>query len=401
MGLIEPVESSLTLTVSSSYFGYHSIAISLFVFIRIQMSNSTDSPLPSLLPGADYSALPRTPLVVILACLSFGTVLGNSIVCFAIYNHPALRHVTYMSIFSLAIADSLAGLVAMPSYIFKKFTWKEPVQTIVCDIFRSSYFLTGYASILSLSVISVERLIAIRNPLNHVTIVTGRRVALALLFAWMDALIVSSLPFVPWESNQPYKECNYSPTHWWSIMVIISNVIVPFLVIVICYTYMYITAQSHIKKISSNKKNISYNSEHSRKDCKERRANITIMIVIGVFVACWFPSCFYYFLQKTCPECFAESFRSKQSLVNALVKILTFTSSFVNPLIYCWRSREFRSVFLKICIRKKRSFSDPFSSYLNSYISRRGKDDQTRSRCSTTQENLNMIKLSNSKDSLV
>ena len=368
------------------------------------MWNSTDSPLPNLSPDTEYSLIPRTHLVVIMACLSFGTVLGNSIVCFAIYNHPALRHVTYMSIFSLAIADSLAGLVAMPSYIFKKFTWEEPMQTIVCDIFRSSYFLTGYASILSLSVISVERLIAIRNPLNHVTIVTRRRVAMALLFAWIDAMMVSSLPFVSWESNQPYKECNYSPTHWWSIMVIISNVIVPFLVIVICYTSMYITAQSHIKKISSNKKNISHNSEHSRKDYKERRANITIMIVIGVFVACWFPSCFYYFLQKTCPQCFSESFRSKQSLVNALVKMLTFTSSFVNPLIYCWRSREFRSVFLKICIRKKRSFSDSCSNYFNSYISRRGNDDQTMLRCSTTQENLKLAikpEASDSKDILV
>lgn len=353
------------------------------------MSNSTYEPLTSISPDTNnYTEIPRTALVVILACLSFGTVLGNSIICFAIYSHPSLRHVTYLSIFSLAIADSLAGLVAMPSYILKKFTWEEPFQTIVCDIFRSSYFLTGYASILSLCVISVERLIAIKNPLNHVTIVTRRRVVLALMFVWMDALLVSALPFVPWESNAHDNECNYSPTHWWSIMVIISNVIIPFLVIVICYTYMYLTAQSHLKKILGNKKNVKHNSEHSRKDYNERRANITIMIVIGVFVACWFPSCFYYFLQQTCHQCFSESFQSKRSLVNALVKILTFTSSFVNPLIYCWRSREFRSVFLKICIRKKRSFSNSFSNVfsVNNNISRRSNSDQTRERCSTTQQ---------------
>lgn len=370
-------------------------------FLSDPMSNSTDSPLSSLSPDTEYTGIPRTPLVVILAFLSFGTVLGNSIVCFAIYSHPALRHVTYMSIFSLAIADSFAGLVAMPSYILKKFTWEEPLQTIVCDIFRSSYFLTGYASILSLSVISVERLIAVKNPLNHVTIVTRRRVFLALMFAWLDALLVSALPFVPWESNEPYKECNYSPTHWWSIMVIISNVIVPFLVIVICYSSMYLTAQHHIKKITSNRKNISHNNEHSRKEHRERRANITIMIVIGVFVCCWFPSCFYYFLQKTCPQCFSESFRSKESTVNALVKILTFTSSFVNPLIYCWRSREFRSVFLKVCIRKKRSFSDSFSNYINNHISRRSNDDHTRPQRSTTQETINNDKVRNSKESFV
>lgn len=353
----------------------------------MQMSNrSTDIPPIVLTTDNVYTEVPRTPLVITLAFLSFGTVLGNCVVCFAIYNHPALRHVTYLSIFSLAIADSLAGLVAMPSYILKKFTWDEPTQTIVCDIFRSSYFLTGYASILSLSVISVERLIAVRNPLNHITIVSRRRVVLALVFAWADALLVSSLPFFPWEQDNPYKECTYSPTHWWSIMVIITNVMTPFLVIVICYSFMYITAQSHVKKMSQSSRQLSHNNKNAAKNHKERRANITIMIVIGVFVVCWFPSCFYYFLQKTCPECFPETFKAKQSLVNALVKVLTFASSFVNPIIYCWRSREFRSVFLKICRRKKRNFSNSFSSYFNIRSSRKNSSNQKRPRRSTIEE---------------
>lgn len=368
------------------------------------MSNTTESSSPFSRQRADsfHAEMPRAPLVVALAFLSFATVLGNSLICFAIKSHPSLRHVTYLSIFSLAVADLLAGLIAMPSYILKKFAWNEPLQTIVCDVFRSSYFLTGYASILSLSVISVERLIAIRNPLNHLTIATRRRVILSLTFAWIDALIVSSLPFVPWDSDDPDKECNYSPTRWWSIMVIISNVMVPFLVIVVCYTYMYLIAQSHIKKISSDKKNVKHNKAHINacKERNERRGNITIMIVIGVFVACWFPSCFYYFLQSTCPECFSESFLPKQSLVNALVKLLTFTSSFVNPIIYCWRSREFRSVFLKICIRKKRSFYDSVTSYINNHIVRRNFDQSSMS-TSTPDISRKILRLDGTKESFV
>ena len=349
------------------------------------MLNASDSSLPS--QDSHYTEVPRTPLVVLLTFISFGTVLGNSIICFAINNHPALRHVTYLSIFSLAIADLMAGLIAMPSYILKKFTWEEPFQTIVCDIFRASYFLTGYASILSLSVISVERLIAIRIPLKHMTIATRKRVNLALLFAWIDALVVSSLPFFPWDSKSG-DECNYSPTHWWSIMVIITNVIVPFLVIVMCYTYMYLTAQSHIKKMSSDKKHVKHNEVHihSCRQRNERRGNITIMIVIGVFVACWFPSCFYYFLQKTCPHCFSESFPATESIFNALMKILTFTSSFVNPLIYCWRSREFRSVFLKICIRKKRSFSNSLNKYIDHRLGTRRSNTELNSIVSSTPD---------------
>ncbi|KAL9975381.1 hypothetical protein ACROYT_G012537 [Oculina patagonica] len=311
------------------------------------MNNSTD-PTAVYLENETGSKLPITPVVIMLSFLSLGTVLGNSLVFTAILINPALHSVTYLSVFSLAIADLLAGIVAMPSYILKKFSFGESTDVIICDVFRFSYFLTGYASILSLSVISVERLVAVKSPLRYTTVVTHKRVIIGLVFAWIDALVISSLPFVPWDPNAPDKECNYEPTRWWSIMVIISNVILPFLLIVTCYTYLYLTARSHIRKILSDRKSVGSNIARRPRQTNERRASTTILIVIGVFVASWFPSCFYYFLLKTCPQCFSESFRSHQSIFNALVKMFTFTSSFANPIIYCWRSRHFRNAFFNI-----------------------------------------------------
>lgn len=315
------------------------------------MNNSTD-PTVVYFEEESASKLPITAVVTILSFLSFGTVIGNSLVFTAILINPALHSVTYLSVFSLAIADFLAGIIAMPSYILKKFSLGESADVIICNVFRFSYFLTGYASILSLSVISVERLVAVKTPLRYTTVVTHKRVIMGLTLAWLDAMIISSLPFVPWDPNSPYKECNYEPTRWWSIMVIISNVILPFLLIATCYTYMYLTARSHVKKILSNRNSVENDKARKpRSQSNERRASTTILIVIGVFVASWFPSCFYYFLQKTCPQCFSDSFRSKQSIFNALVKILTFTSSFANPIIYCWRSRHFKNAFYSILTR--------------------------------------------------
>ena len=85
----------------------------------------------------------------------------------------------------------------MPAYILKKLG-PASGETVVCDLFRFSYFLTGYASIVSLSVISVERMLVIRSPLSYHTKVTHGRVVTALVVAWVDCLFVSSLPFVPW-----------------------------------------------------------------------------------------------------------------------------------------------------------------------------------------------------------
>ena len=324
-------------------------------------------------PDTSSPGFPTTPLVIILSFLSFGTVLGNSLVCLAIFIHPALHSVTYLSIFSLAVADLLVGLVATPSYITKKLVTAEPIATVVCDMFRFSYFITGYASILSLCVISAERLSAIKRPLTYMTVVTRPRVTLVLILIWIDTLVVSSLPFFPWPGDHS-DECHYSPRRWWSIMVIILNVIIPFFFIVTCYAIIYSVARVHIRKISSDR-TISLKNDRGqfRRAANERRANTTIIIVIGVFVVSWFPSSIYYFIGTTCPSCFPESFYSVKSLVNASVKILTFASSFFNPLIYCWRSKEFRSAFVKILLRNAygRRFSDAMRSSFNSDGSRK------------------------------
>ncbi|EDO33914.1 predicted protein, partial [Nematostella vectensis] len=297
------------------------------------------------------------PIVGIILVQAVGTVVGNLMVCIAIYIQPSLHHVTYHSIFSLALADLLAGLVAMPSYVAKKFVTEGPFYQFVCDAFRFSYFLTGYASILSLCVISVERLLAVKCPLTYMMTVTHARVVIALVVIWIDSVLVSVLPFLPLSSGVP-RECNYHPTSWWSVMVIITNVIIPFLFIVTCYVYIYLIARAHLAQISRERASVRETLQMTEKrtnDGRERKANITIMIVIGLFVVCWFPSSFYYFLQKVCPWCFPESFAGSRGFVNAFVKILTFTSSFCNPIIYCWRSNDFRKAFIKILLRKTRN----------------------------------------------
>lgn len=315
------------------------------------------------------------PLVIILIIQSLGTIIGNLLVCIAIYIRPNLHTVTYYSIFSLAIADLMAGIVAMPSYIAKKFVHEGPFAKFICDSFRFSYFITGYASILSLCVISVDRLIAVKNPLAYVNIVTRRRVVFALVLIWIDCSIISLLPFIPLPGKQSY-ECNYNPTRWWSVMVIVSNVLVPFFFIVICYINIYLIARTHLQRIKRERKSLrgslmnNNDKRKERKERKERKANVTIMIVIGLFIVCWFPSSIYYFLLMVCPQCFPESFVSKKDLINALVKILTFTSSLSNPIIYCWRSVDFRRAFIKILTRKTINFGTSLRSRSSSSTSR-------------------------------
>ena len=138
-------------------------------------------------------------------------------------------------------------------------------------------------------------------------------------------------------------------------MVIVKNVFVPFIIITSCQLFLWSVARRHFGRIASE--NASYKT---RKFTKERKANKTILIIISLFVLFWFPSCFYYFLRKTCPRCFPVTFSEVESIFNAIMKIMTFMSSCANPLVYCWRAREFRQAFSKIMLKLNLTKSPSF-----------------------------------------
>ena len=283
-------------------------------------------------------------VTIILAFFIVVTILGNGLVCLAFYRQPHIRKVTYYPILSLAFADLLCGAIAMPAYIAKKHVvggWKEGV---VCDIFRFSYFFTEYASVASLTAISLERFISIKMPLKHRTFVTYRKMTAALVVFWFDAAIISVLPFF-WQQKDEKEPCRYNPTKEWSIMVILVNVFFPFLIILCCHVYIVLYALRR-------RRNKSTNSSAQRCEYFQNRdLTCTLSIIVGAFVFCWGPSSLYYFIKIKCPQCFGPAV---VPIFNATVKLLTFANSCLNPLIYCGLNRTFKHVLYQTLSGKSR-----------------------------------------------
>lgn len=299
------------------------------------------------LNATDYSSIPVVPVVVVLCFVSVCSIIGNSLVCVAIYQQPRLRTVMYLPMLSLAIADLLCGAVAMPAYITKKLFDGEEGEGIVCDIFRFTYFFTEYASISSLVIISVERMFTLKCPLKTNNPKFSRKIIALLVLAWFDALVVSLLPFIPWKQDTQ-GPCSYNPTKWWSLMVIHKNVFIPLLVVLSCYSYIYKIAVGHMSAICRETNHQGSYKANLTQWRQRRKATMTLSIVVGVFLLCWLPSSIYYYIHNVCIRCFDSFVGESESIFNAVVKILTFANSMTNPLIYWWRSSEFRKAFRKV-----------------------------------------------------
>lgn len=288
-----------------------------------------------------------------LACLIAFTLFGNLLVLLAFYVQPRLRKAIYYPIISLALADLLCAVTAMPLYIVKKNKMDVIDERLVCDLFRFFYFFTEYASILSLMAISIERFIVIHNPMKYRGFsISARVMVTALIVCWLEALLVSSMPFY-WRNDHAHDKCTNSPTKDWSFMVITVNVFFPFLVMLFCHCYIYYKT---LKTFSDNDVALNVIREEDWK--VERKATISFTVVIGVFALCWGPSTLYYFIRNLCSWCFNYSeFENWKDAISATMKILTFANSFINPIIYFWLNVEFRKAFVRVLRREWESKS--------------------------------------------
>lgn len=70
---------------------------------------------------------------------------------------------------------------------------------IFCDIWAAVDVLCCTASIMSLCVISIDRYIGVRYPLQYPMIVTEKRALLAMLGVWVLSIVISIGPLLGWK----------------------------------------------------------------------------------------------------------------------------------------------------------------------------------------------------------
>ena len=83
----------------------------------------------------------------------------------------------------------------------------------------------------------------------------------------------------------------------------------------------------------------------------ELKATKTSLILLFVYMLCWGPLGMFYMIDNFCENCLTED---NKELADArfAVKILCFMSSLFAPLLYCWRTKEFRREVMRMYCHK-------------------------------------------------
>ncbi|KFB41295.1 AGAP004034-PA-like protein [Anopheles sinensis] len=180
-------------------------------------------------------------LVALFCLLIVITVVGNTLVILSVLTTRRLRTVTNCFVMSLAVADWLVGIFVMPPAVIVFVVESWQLGWILCDIWISLDVLLCTASILSLCAISVDRYLAVTQPLTYSKRRRSKRLALLMIFVvWLVALAITCPPILGWYDQdrrtlQSY-ECHYNQNKGYVVFSAMGSFFIPMTVMLYVYS---------------------------------------------------------------------------------------------------------------------------------------------------------------------
>nr|XP_061841950.1 adenosine receptor A2a-like [Nerophis lumbriciformis] len=293
------------------------------------------------------------PYITLELLIAIFSVLGNVLVCWAVFLNSNLQSHTNFFVVSLAVADIAVGVLAIPFAIV--------ISVGFCSNFYGCLFIACFvliltqSSIFSLLAIAMDRYIAIKLPLRYNSLVTGQRAQCIIAICWFLSIVIGLTPMMGWNkisqkenSNCPpgLMKCLFEDVVAMDYMVyfnFFACVLMPLLLMLAIYVCIFMAARHQLKLMEVK---AAHGEKSSSTLQKEVQAAKSLAIIVGLFAVCWLPlhiiNCFTLF----CPEC-----QRPPLWIVYVAIILSHGNSVVNPFIYAYRIREFRQTFRKIILR--------------------------------------------------
>lgn len=279
-------------------------------------------------------------------------IIGNAIVLWLLARNESLRTISNLFLTSLAAADFLVGTVIAPVWIITR-CLKYNANTYVKTHGKANDYLwihTTVATTFNLCCVSLDRYIAIIHPLRYQGLLTKTRCYVFIAIVWLMSLVLPCSRFLVKDG---------SVTLWLSFTII--TVLIPMIVIVFCSIRIFKAAEEQSKKIITD--NTLQNQDAVKRGKKNCKAAKTVSIVVGLFVVCWLPSLITSLVNYFTPDHCGLSKQLSYYTVWTLVEALAFTSSGINPWVYCLRNDEFYEAFIRTfpCLKRQNSEQDRFN----------------------------------------
>ena len=279
-----------------------------------------------LLIGEQHAILVN---IIANVSLALTAVAGNVSILLSFALVSTLHSTSNNLLFGLALTDLGVGLVVHPLYIFVLYGLYHNAlpHCIVMAVYSiATSFLAGI-SMLYITVIGMDRYLAIRLNLRYREHVTETRINITQIVLWVTNALLSLV----WLEG----------FHVYSTLAA-AIIVISLLLIFAVYTKLYKVVKRHKAQIHSQ--NVSQMSQFETCRLKRlRRSAVNTLYVFFAFLLCYLP----FFIATAINKMSADSPKKVGVIAYEYTTTLMLSNSSLNPLMYCLRLREFRSAVKK------------------------------------------------------
>ncbi|XP_068098449.1 chemerin-like receptor 1 [Hyperolius riggenbachi] len=298
-----------------------------------------DDPQNSSSYSDDYNLQLDKALIFAMVFYSLTSLLGVTGNGLVIYftTFRMKRSVTVVWFINLAIADFIFAFFQPLTIVYYALYYGWPFGRFMCKLHREIFFMNLYVSVFLLTVISIDRCISVTCPVWSRNNRTLKLAYIVAAIVWILAFIFC-LPYIIIGDTDFFDGniicifgtiSDWDNAMFWQISLVISKFIasflIPFTIIVSCYTILLFSIRR--RQITTTSKPLK----------------ITVAVISSFFI-CWFP---YHVL------CFLEVFHMEKYdplhkvvvIAAPLISSLASVNSCVNPVLYVFMAQDFKKTF--------------------------------------------------------
>ena len=287
----------------------------------------------------DMIFISDTTVCVLNMLSSIIAVFSNLLILFALYKASSLHPASKALLYSLALSDLGVGVIVQP--LFVTYRWAQLhgelpdicVAGIISHI-EGSHF--SAVSFLTMTAISVDRLLALLLRVRNHSVVTLKRVSALLLLIWILSGIWASF----WVTNQRV----YSSISIFLIPICFMIALFSYIKIYFCLRQQTIEMETHAQPSTStnNTMEMSNRSGGTPSQIRYRRFVASMFYLFCALTLSFLPYLSHKILVRIL------GWRTSMSILFSFGLTLVYMNSSVNPLIYCWRIPEVKEIVTRI-----------------------------------------------------
>ncbi|KAM9330757.1 olfactory receptor 6F1-like [Gastrophryne carolinensis] len=292
-----------------------------------------------ILVGFKFSAEIQSEVFFILLVIYLLSIFGNLAILAVICLERSLHTPMYLLLSSLALEDIGFISCTVPMYLIIMATGNGDISKTECIIQLYFYMSFGSISLFLLAFMSVDRYVAISDPLRYQSIITNQTCLCLILISWGVGLFAFIYPIVllsnlffcgPFVVNHFFCEgsvlgkISCSDTSFFYIIFTTfaaTIILVSCIIIIVSYSYV-IAAVMKIPSTSGKRKAFSTCSSHL----------CAVILTYGTIM----------FLYVRPADSISSDINKAVNILNSVI------SPFSNPFIYSWRNKKVQNVLWKL-----------------------------------------------------